>query len=382
MKSIEHIALIALASLTATAVGCSGDSGTSGSGENAPGAAKESPGTVVPETTGAVGSLLYSVNVTPTHVIEFRDLGHGALGVLETAPSNDRRVVLGAEDSTFAAAFHTAKPELEVPQVLLDADARAAGALTRLVAEKSPSSVAFAANSGGVGPRFYDQGNLNWFKTNICEPQRPSMCLAYWDWADTGVTSPGYAGGGGGHWTAWAEPGSEATERTNSASFPGAWFYGSFWTCTQWTTFNICTGHGWVSAFSSFVRAGWWQSWAVTNDGNANGQVTAHIGDNNVNATVSLALRGQAPAPPPPPPPPPPQGPSCTVLVRAHTTNCTNYWDGSPTNVISSCADGCGTSYSQAAASATASLSTVVCLGSSWGCCQVVTDQNFNYCGG
>jgi hypothetical protein len=73
---------------------------------------------------------------------------------------------------------------------------------------------------------------------------------------------------------------------------------------------------------------------------------------------------------------------SCAVLVEAHATTCTNWYDGTPSSYSHTlCADGCGATRDEAEANARKALQQQTCLGSDWGCCDVTIDQNFSQCG-
>jgi hypothetical protein len=70
------------------------------------------------------------------------------------------------------------------------------------------------------------------------------------------------------------------------------------------------------------------------------------------------------------------------VWARAHATVCTNALDGSESYISHSvCADGWGPTFEVASYWAILSLSNFTCLGSQWGCCEYVVDQDFNDCG-
>jgi hypothetical protein len=335
-----------------------------------------------PQTIGDVGTLLYSVKLSPSHVVEFRDLGGGSVATMETVPQGEQDSVI-LKDAVFpdlASAFRKIQPATaEVPAVLLEADRRTANvraltpAHTTPEASSSPLGKSVAPVSGGDSPEFYTQADQSWFLSNICEAAHMNMCLRYWAWADSGVPAPGWAGGANGQWVTSAQEGREGH---------GAWFTGNSWSCTS-TIWFVCTAYGWKQAFHTLVQPGWTQTWLVTDDNYANGQVNAHIGDDTNAATVGLALKKGNPPPPPPPPAPMQPRPGCNIVLRAHTTNCTNS-DGTPTFAISSCADGCSTTVQGAENAAQLSLDYAgipICPGGGYGCCQVIFDQNFNTCG-
>lgn len=116
---LSGVGMVVLASAL---VGCSGAGGAGGE-EAAPDSTGES------SIGSSQAKLIYSINVSERHKIQFFDYGYGVTGMAESLPVEEGPAIfkdLNEEPHTLVELFRMARPNEAVPEVLAATDARAA----------------------------------------------------------------------------------------------------------------------------------------------------------------------------------------------------------------------------------------------------------------
>jgi hypothetical protein len=331
-----------------------------GNGSSAEGAGNGSGATATSQTTAQP---LVVLETGSTLVKVFEDHPGDVLVAEEGAAGMDS-VLDGwnGRTSTLMDMYKTVAPKLKKPlsadmlKSLGEADVRIESLRKEREAQQLQSSSPIEVpieEQGPSGPNFYDYaGDLSWWRGNFCRPG--TWCTV---------------------WNTWSHSGRRTDIANWNCTVMNASEFGTA-NLTLWQ--KVCSG-----IFCSTV-------WAITRTNTlgarqfigyhptaSTSQGVECMGDGVNGTLVNVGLYWQTPIPPAPPPPAPSCGP---YIYRAQTNGCTNGTNGSASG-LKICADGCGSTPEQAQANAAAVLSTRVCLGSAWGCCNVTYDQNFNWCG-
>lgn len=351
------ILMLALLGATSGATGCAAESGSrpesAGSGTaTTAGSQPAAQPLAVLETEGT------RVKVFEHHPGDVVIAEEGAVGTSSVLEGWDART------STLMDMYRMVAPKLKAPlgvevmKALGEADVRIESLRKEREAQQlqaSPGSPVVPAmeEQGPGGPSAFDyDGDLAWFRGNFCRPG--TWCTVWNYWSHSGRRD------GVSNWNCTV---------MNAADFGTAKL-----TLWQKVCSGIFCGTVWAITRTDDVPA---RSWVGYHPTSSSTQGVECQGDGVGGTFVNVGLYWQTPTPPPPPPPPPSCGP---YIYRAQTNGCTNGTNGSPSG-LRICADGCGSTPDQAQANAAAVLSTRVCLGSAWGCCNVTYDQNFNWCG-
>ncbi len=348
--------MFALLGATFGAAGCGMESGS-----NTEGAGNGSGATVTSQNT-AKPLVVFETDSTRIKVFEDHP---GDVLIAEEGAGGTSSVLDGwdSRTSTLMDMYKIVAPKLKAPlgaevlNVLGEADVRIE-ALRKERESQLQAGPAFPVvpaieEQGPSGPNFYDyNSDLVWFRGNFCRPG--TWCTIWNTWSHSGRHD------GVANWNCTVYNASDfgTAKLTLWQKVCSGIFCGTVWEITRTDTL---ASHTWVA-----YRAGSSSSQGVECQGDG------------VNGTlVNVGLYWQTPIPPAPPPPPASCGP---YIYRAQTNGCTNGTNGSVSG-LKICADGCGSTPAQAQANAAAVLSTRVCLGSAWGCCNVAYDQNFSWCG-
>jgi hypothetical protein len=191
MKSNVHKARVSALFAIGSCVfsGCGGPSDESRSGVNNAGRADDD---------GINGNLLYSLELTPVHRIDFYEFADGQTALRETYKAGDARTVLqplsGKGLKTLTELYqHFAAPGASVPSAIREADVRAAnsqrfnyapvtpvgrwvgrGASGDNVVRSSPVTDGLGQDRQGLsacsGDFFGDNWGAQWFRDNYCNP--------------------------------------------------------------------------------------------------------------------------------------------------------------------------------------------------------------------